>query len=119
MVGDLLSGQEHAQQILDLPQAQAHGEGGHGQSPLLGRVTTDQAFGLAPEFDDHLSQPLILGAEFGHRFGDGLGGEPPLDLAGVLVDGLAATAGLFGLPGDGAVATREDGSGVEDPGADG
>jgi hypothetical protein len=115
MAGGLLSGQEHAQQVLDLAQAQAHGEGSRGQSPLLGLAKTDQAFGLAPEFDDRLSQPLILGAAFGHRFGDGRGGELPLDLAGVFIDGFAAAAGRFGLPGDGAVATREDGGGVEDP----
>ena len=117
MVGDLGRGQEDAEEVLDLPQADAHGEGGGRQPPLRGLVAADQTFGLAPQPGDLLAEPLILGAEFGHRVGVGLGGEPLLDLAGVLVDGLAAAPGLFGLPGDGAVLTGEDGGGVEDPGA--
>jgi hypothetical protein len=112
MVGALARGEEDPQQVLDLPQADAHGEGGGGQLPLLGPVSTDQASGLVLEFGDHRSQPLILGAELGH----GLVGEPSLDLAGVLVERLAAASGLLGLPGDGAVLTREDGGGVANPG---
>jgi hypothetical protein len=46
--------------------------------------------------------------------GDGL-----LDVAGVLVGGLAAAAGLSGLAGDVAVAAAQDGGGVADPGEDG
>jgi len=45
-------------------------------------------------------------------------GEGLLDLVGVLVSGLATTAGLVGLLGDSAVATAENGSGVADPGED-
>ena len=41
--------------------------------------------------------------------------RPLLDLAGVLVDRLAATLRLFGLAGHRAVLTGEDGGGVEDP----
>ena len=78
---------------------------------------TDPALGLALQPGDLLAEPLILGAEFGHDRVVGLAVEPSLDLAGVLVDGLAAAPGLFGLSGDGAVLTGEDGGGVEDPGA--
>jgi hypothetical protein len=46
-------------------------------------------------------------------------GDGAFDLVGVVVDGLAATAGLGGLGGDGAVLAEEGGGGVADPGEDG
>jgi hypothetical protein len=67
---------------------------------------------------DRRAQPLVLDSESVDRLGEGLG-EPLLDLLGMLIDGLAAAAGLLGRPGDGAMAAGEDGGGVEDPGADG
>jgi hypothetical protein len=117
MVGDLLGGQEQAQEVLDLPQAQAHGEGGGGQLPLLVFVEEDLGAGRRLQCGDHLHQPLVLGSELGHRRGGGLGGEAVFDLMGVLVEGLAAASGLLGLLGHSAMLTREDGRRVEDPGA--
>ena len=116
MVGDLGCGQEEAEQVLDLPQAQAHGESGGGQLVLRGLVAPDRAFGGPLEFGDRPAQALVLGLKFGHGFGGGFGGETTLDLAGMLVDGLSAALGLFGLPSHVAVLTREDSGGVEDPG---
>jgi hypothetical protein len=45
--------------------------------------------------------------------GDGL-----LDALGVVVGGLAGTADVLGLLGDGAMAAAPDGGGVADPGED-
>jgi len=118
MAGDPGGRQEEAEQVLDLPQAQAHGEGDGGQPASLGLVAPDRAGGGPLQLGDPIAQASVLGAEFGRRVGGGLGGEPPLQLAGVLVDRLAATAGLFGSPGDGAVPAGEDGGGVADPGAE-
>ena len=118
MVGDLGRGQEDTEQILDLPRARPHGEGDGGQSPLLGLVAPDRAFGGTLRFGDPPAQASVLRVEFGRRLGDGVGGEPLLQLAGVLVDSLAGTVGPLGLPGDGAVLTGEDGGGVADPGAE-
>ena len=56
--------------------------------------------------------------DLGRGRGGGRRFQPPLDLAGVLVDGLSAAPGLLGLAGDGPVASREDGGGVADPGAE-
>jgi hypothetical protein len=117
MVGYLGGGQEDAQEVLDLPQAQAHGEGGGRQLLLPGRVAPDRDLGVPLQLGDPLAQALILGPEFGHRFSGGLGRESLLQLAGVLIDRLAATSGLFGLLGDSAVLPGEDGGGVADPGA--
>jgi hypothetical protein len=117
MIGDIGSGQEDPKQLLDLAQAQAHGEGGGGQLLLLVLVQEDMGCGHRWLRGDQLQQPLVLGLESDHRFGGGRGGEAFFDLVGVLVDGLAAASGLLGLPGDGAVLTGEDGGSVEDPSA--
>ena len=113
MVGDLGRGQEDAEQVLDPPQAQAHGEGGGGQLPLLVLVEEDRGAGRLLQGGDRRAQPLVLGWEWGHR----LGSEAFFDLMGVLVDGLAAASGLLGLLGHGAMLTREDGRRVQDSGA--
>ena len=118
MVRDVGRGQEDAEEVLDLPQAHAHGEGGRREPELRGLVAADQPLRLAPQPGDLLAEPSILLAEFGHRVSIGFGRETALDLAGVLVDGLTAAAGLIGLPCHVAVLTREDGGGVEDPGPD-
>ena len=105
MVGRLILGQEHSEQVLDLPQADAHGERGGGELSLLVLVENDPASGLALQYGDRLAEPLILGAEFGHDLGVGFVGEPLLDLASVLVHRLTTAGGLFGLSSDGAVLT--------------
>ena len=115
MVGDLVGGQEHAQEVLDLPQAQPHGEGGGRQFLELVLVEEDAGAGRRLRRGDGPGPRSILGRGIGGR----LGGEPLFEFLGVLVDGLAAASGLLGLPGDGAVLTGEDGGGVEDPGANG
>jgi hypothetical protein len=46
-------------------------------------------------------------------------GDSLVDALGVFVSGLATTAGLVGLGGEGAVAAGQDGGGVADPGKDG
>jgi hypothetical protein len=117
MVGDLGRGQEDAEKILDLPKAHTDGEGGRRQPALRGLVTADQTLGPASQPGDLLAKPLILVAEFGHHVGVRLVGETALDFAGVLVDGLAAALGPFGLACHVTVLTREDGGGVENPGA--
>ena len=116
MIGRLLRREQEPEEVLDLPQAQAHGEGGGGQLPELAPVDEDSVFGLAPVLGDSLPEPVILGAKFGARFAR-FGTKPLLHLAGVLLDRLAAASGLLGLSRHSALMTREDGSSVEDPGA--
>lgn len=113
----MLRGQEHAEQVFDLAEADPDGEGDRGELALFGLVQEDPALGLAFQFGDPLAEPLILLTEFDDVLGCRFAREPLLDLAGVLVDGLAAAAGLFGLLRDSPVLTRKDGGGVEDPDA--
>jgi hypothetical protein len=117
MVGDLFRGQEYAEQILDLTQADTRSECGNDQFSQFGLVEENPPFGLTFQSRNHLVQTLILREQFAHDFRGGLAVEPLLDLAGVLIDGLAATAGQFGLLSDGSVPTRKDGGGVENPDA--
>ncbi|WP_074315259.1 hypothetical protein [Singulisphaera sp. GP187] len=60
---------------------------------------------------------MILLTEFDVALGHGFARESLLDLAGVLVDGLATATGLFGLLSHSPVLTGKVGSGVEDPDA--
>jgi hypothetical protein len=116
MVGDFVSGQEHAEEVLDRPQAQPHGEGDGRQFLLLVLVEDDAGpggRGHRRRGDDRGPRSIFRG--LGRR----LVAEPLLELVGVLGDGLTAAAGLLGWAGDGAVPTGEDGGGVEDPGANG
>jgi hypothetical protein len=115
MVGDRLGGPEHAQEALDRPQAQAHGEGGGRPWLLLVLVEEDAGAGRRLRRGDRPGPRSIRGREIGRW----LGGEAVFDLVGVPVDSLTAAPGLLGLPGDGAVLTGEDGGGGEDPGANG
>jgi hypothetical protein len=117
MVGDPLGGQENTKEILDLAETDPQSERGGGQLSLFGLIDKDPALGLAFQSVEILAQLEILGAEFGHEFSGGLTDEPPLDLAGVLVEGFAAASGLFGLLSDGTVLSRKDGCGIEDPDA--
>ena len=99
MIGAVV-GEDHAEQVLDLAGADAHGEGGHRQAP---------PGGLVEQGDRGRDGDFRRGRNGGPRF------PPALDLAGMLVDGLSAASGVLGLAGDGAVATDEDGGGVADP----
>jgi hypothetical protein len=118
MIGHLVRGQELAQEFLDLPQAQAHRQGGGGELPLFGLVAPDQVCGVTLAWGDHLLKSWVLGAEFGpRRVRAGLGSQSLLDFAGVFVDRLTAPLRVLRLPCDGAMLTREDRGGVEDPGA--
>ena len=83
-------GQEDAEQVLDLPRARAHGEGGRGEFPLLDLVEPDPLLGVALQVGERLPKPLILRARLGQR--RVLGGwvrESLLDFLGTLVDRLA------------------------------
>ena len=119
MIGDIGRRQEDSQQLLDRAQAQPHGAGGAGQLPLLVLVDEGAGLGCPILCGDRLRQPPVLGLAFGRRLGGGLGGDALFNLVSVLVDGLAAAPGRLGLPGHGAVLTREDGGSGEDPGANG
>jgi hypothetical protein len=116
MVGNLFRGQEDAEQILDLAKADPHGGCGDDQSSQFGLVAEGPAFGLTLQFGDLRLQLLVLRAECGDVSRGGLANEPLLDLTGMLIDGLAAAAGQFGLLRDGPMATCKDSGGVENPG---
>jgi hypothetical protein len=112
-------GQEDSQQGQGLAQAQAHGRGGDGELPLLDLGGLQRLLQPVPELAVLGPEGLDFGAQFGARGAGVLGvGDGLLDLVGVLVGGLAATAGLVGLLGDGAVVAKENGGGVADPGED-
>lgn len=117
MVGNLLRGQEHAEQVFDLAQADPHGEGGDRQLTQFGLVEKDPGLGLPFQLGDLLAEPLILLAKVDDIVGRGVVGESLLDLAGVFIDGLATTPSEFGLLSHGSVLTGKDGGGVEDPDA--
>src|SRR6266481_783372 len=97
MIGDLFRRQEYAKQVLDLAEADPHGECGDDQLSQFGIVDEDSRFGLAFQSGDHVVEALILRAELGDDFSGGLAIESSLDLTGVFIDGLAAASGEFGL----------------------
>ena len=100
MVGDRLGGEEHAEQVLDLTQADPHGERRDGQSPLSGLVEADQVAGRAAEFGGLRSQALDLDAELARGVDVTLAAKSPFQLASMLVDGLATASGLLALSSD-------------------
>lgn len=114
VVGDRGGGQEQAQEVFDLAQAQAHREGGGHQFLLLVLVEEDARSGRRFGGGGGLGRLSIR-----RRVGVGRGGAVLLELASVLVDDLPAAPGLLSLAGDGAVAAGEDGGGFEDSGANG
>ena len=118
MVGNVILRQEHAEQVFDLTQADAHGTGGGGQLSLLGLVEKNPEFGLAFQPGDRLAEMLILGAEFSRDLIGGRVGEALLDLASVLINRLAAALRFLGLLSHRAVLSGENGGGVADPSAD-
>jgi hypothetical protein len=64
------------------------------------------------------SRVVFTGEAATVRFHTGFATESVFDLVGVLINRLATALGLLGLPCHGTALTREDRSGVEDPGAD-
>ena len=101
MIGALVS-EGDAEQFFDLSSADAHGEGGDGHLTHGGLVEWRWRVGYG----------------YGDRRRGRIGRlEPMLDLAGVVVDGLATASGLLGLASDGTVTAGEDGGGVADDGA--
>jgi hypothetical protein len=108
--------QEDGQQGEDLVEAQAHGQGGDGELHLLGRRELDGLGLPVPELGVLAAEGLVLWDQFvpsGPAAMLGLDGGQ--DLPGMIVGALAATAGLPGLLGDGAVGSGEAGGGIGDP----
>lgn len=116
MVGNLIPGQEYAEQVFDLSQADAHGAGRGRELSLFVLVEKNPPLGLALQSGNRLVESLILGVEFGHD-GGGLIVEPLLDLAGMLINRLAAALRLLSLPAHRAMFTGENRSRVDDPSA--
>lgn len=96
-----LGAEEDAEQILDLAGADAHGEGGHGQSSSGGPVEAGD-LGWGGDGD------------FGRGRRGGLGLQPSLELAGVVIERLPAAVDLLGAAGDRPVRSGEDSGGVAD-----
>jgi hypothetical protein len=94
-------GQDDAELVLDLAGADAHGECGDRQTSPGGLVEGD-------------GRCRGRGGDCGRRRGGVRGLPPPLDQAGVVVDGLSAASGLPGAAGDRAIGPGEDGGGIED-----
>src|SRR5579885_3471792 len=115
MIGDLIGGQEPAQEVLDRPQAQSPGEGDGRQFLHLVLVEEEVVTGRRSRCGDRRGPRSLLGRGPGRR----LVGQPLFECPGVLVYGRATASGRLGLAGDGAVPTGEDRGGVEEPGADG
>ena len=110
MIGAAAGGEQGLEDVLDLTEADAGGEGDGGHLAELGRIADDRELGGSAQGVDLIAKPLILGEEF--VVGGGV--EALLELASVLVDRLAATASLLGLVGDRPIDLGEDGGGVAD-----
>src|SRR3954466_526010 len=91
--------EDDAEQVLDLAGTDAHGECGDRQASHRGPVER----GLRGRDGDLCREYRGFGRL-----------QPPLDLSGMVVDGLPAAPGLAGLASDGAVTAGEDGGGVAD-----
>jgi len=117
MVGNLFRGQQCRQQLLDLPQADAHGLGRDGQTGQTFAQRGQRGGELGVGVVELLPQRSILGAQVVELV---LVEEEALfEEARMVVDGLARTSGNLGLGGDGPVAVGKDGGSVADPGAQG
>jgi hypothetical protein len=109
--------EEDHQQDTDLPEAQAHCRGGDSELVPLGGWEVDRMSEPAPELGVVVAKLLILRHQLGTSRALGiLGLDGGVDLAGMVVDGLAATAGLTGTTGDIAAGAGQGGRGVGDPG---
>ena len=91
-------GQEGFHQILDLPEADAHGEGSRGELQLPRLVKANPQFSVATQGVDFVLEPEILRVQFGPG---GVivecGVEVLFGFTGVNVDRLATAACLPGL----------------------
>ena len=98
MVRSLARGQENLEQILGLTQAQPNGGGNRGELTLLERVQDDRLLGTCLQFGDPLLKLLDLGLLLGEpRLITGRLGQPLFNLAGMLIDRLAAALRILGL----------------------
>ena len=97
-------------------EAQAHGQGGDSELALLGRREFDGLEQPVPELSILAAERFVLPDQFlSGRAAAVLGLDGGQDLLGMVIGGLAATAGLLGLLGDGAVGPGEAGGGIGDP----
>ena len=118
--GTGLDPQDQGQEDQGLVEAQAHRGGGDDELVLLGSREFDGQSEPVPELGIFLSQPLILGDQFGASRSAVVSVlDGGLDLVGMIVDGLSAAISDLGLGGDVAVIAGQDGGGVGDPGDQG
>src|SRR3954452_17036346 len=95
VIGATPGGEQGIEDVLDLTKADAGGEGDGGHLAELGRIADDRELGGTAQGLGLTAKPLIPGEEF--VVGGGV--EAVLELASVLVDRPAATAGLSSLVG--------------------
>ena len=119
VIRGVICGQQGLQDRLDLPEADAGGEGDGGDLVEFGGIAEDGMLDSSLGLVELLTEGLILGLELVKFRLASRRVESLFDLAGMLVDRLAATSGLLSLAGDGAEDLREDGGGVANAGADG
>jgi hypothetical protein len=113
VVGAPAGGEQDLEDVLDLTKADAGGEGDGGPPAELGRIADDRELGGSAQGFDLIAKPPILGEEL--VMSDGV--EASLELASVLVEGLATAPGLLGPASHGTVGLG-DGGGVADPDAE-
>jgi len=112
--------QEEVEQDEDLVEAQSHGRGGDGELALLLRGEVDGQVEPVPELGILATEVLIPLDQLGARRSAVMSVlDGGLDLPGMIVDGLPATVGAFGLAGDLAIAAGQSRGGVGDPGDEG
>jgi hypothetical protein len=117
MIGDPVGRQQGAEQLLGLPQADAHRLGGD-YEPLQGRVVDgDGVAALSPELLQLL--PQLIAGELGLLAPPLLVLEALPEAAGLVVERLPRAAGLVRPRGDRAVAAAEDGSDIAKKGGNG
>src|SRR5215471_13392462 len=119
MIRRLAWGQEDLEQILGLTQTQSDRGGNRRELSLLAWVEKRWLLGTRLQFSDPALELLDLGLLLGkpRLLTRGLG-QSLLDLAGMLIDRLAAALGILCLLSHRAVLTREDSGRIADPGAD-
>ena len=101
-------------------EAQPHGHGRHGELLLLGQRKLDGLEQPVPQLGVFLAEGFVLPDQFlPGRSAAVFGLDGGHDLLGMVVDALAAAAGLLGLLGDSAVGAREARGGIGDPANEG
>ena len=114
--GTRLHAQEDGQQGEGLVEAQAHGQGRDGELLLLGQRELDGLEQPVPELGVLLAEGgVLLDQLLAGGSAAVLGLDGGQDLVGVVVDALAATAGLLGRRGDRAVGAHQASGGIGDP----